>query len=247
MLTGLLRGTLGYRGVIVTDSLEMAGARRKYGDTAVPVRAINAGADQVLMPPNLPRAYNAVLTAVRTGKISEKRLDESVTRIIDLKQRRGLFNGTRADPATADATIGTPAHRATARQVAEHSITLVRNDRKVLPLTGKRVAVSGPNSTALSVALRRRGVRTTTPGAADVIVLTTRNAGRATASRVRALGPKPVVVAALGRPYDLDAATGAAATLAAYSSAQVSIDALAGVLAGAVQPVGRLPVPTAGK
>ena len=49
----------------------MAGVREKYGDAVVPVRAINAGADQLLMPPSLSKAYNAVLAAVRTGKIMQ--------------------------------------------------------------------------------------------------------------------------------------------------------------------------------
>lgn len=247
VLTGLLRGTLGYRGVITTDSLEMAGVRQKYGDAAVPVRAILAGADQLLMPPSLPRAYRAVVKAVRSGKIPEKRLDESVTRILRLKQRRGLFQGTAVDPAKADALIGTPAHRAVARRVAERAVTLVRNERDLLPLKGRKVAVTGPESGTLSTALRRQGVATTSPGAADVIVLTTKNAGRATAARVRALGSKPVVVAALGRPYDLDAAGGAAAALATYSSSAVSVGALAKVLSGAVKPTGKLPVPAAGE
>ncbi|MFD0685283.1 glycoside hydrolase family 3 protein [Actinomadura fibrosa] len=247
VLTGLLRGTLGYKGVIVTDSLEMAGARRRYGDAAVPVRAVSAGADQLLMPPSLPKAYNAVLRAVRSGKISERRLDESVTRILALKQRRGLFQRAPADPAKAAAAIGTPAHRATARRVAEHAITLVRNDRGVLPVKGKTVAVTGPNAAGLAAELRRQGVRTAAPGAADVTVLTTLDAGTATAARVRALGAKPVVVAALGRPYDLDSAGGAAGALAAYSSGAVSISALAKVLAGTVRPTGKLPVPAGGK
>ncbi|NKZ06277.1 glycoside hydrolase family 3 protein [Actinomadura latina] len=247
VLTGLLRGKLGYEGVITTDSLQMAGVREKYGDAAVPVRAINAGADQLLMPPSLPRAYRAVVKAVRSGKITEKRLDESVTRILKLKQRRGLFQGTLADPAKASASIGTSAHKATARQVAEHSVTLVRNKGGLLPLKGKKVAVSGPGGDRLLAALRRQGVTTVSRGAADVTVLTTENAGSATASRIRALGPKPVVVAALGRPYDLDAAGGAAAALATYSSSAVSVDALAKVLSGAVKPAGRLPVPAGGK
>ncbi|MFA1539776.1 glycoside hydrolase family 3 protein [Actinomadura monticuli] len=247
VLTGLLRDELGYRGVISTDSLEMAGVREKYGDAVVPVRAIAAGADQLLMPPSLPRAYNAVLKAVRSGKISEKRLDESVIRILALKQRRGLFQGTAVDPAKARAAIGTAEHRAAARRVAEHAVTLVRNKGGVLPLKGRKVAVSGPGAARLQAALRRRGVATTAAGSADVIVLTTENAGRATAARVRALGPKPVVVAALGRPYDLDAAGGAAAALATYSAGAVSVDALAGVLSGAVRPVGRLPVPAGGR
>ncbi|MEV4670454.1 glycoside hydrolase family 3 N-terminal domain-containing protein [Actinomadura sp. NPDC049382] len=247
VLTGLLRGKLGYQGVITTDSLQMAGVREKYGDAGVPVRAISAGADQLLMPPSLPRAYNAVLRAVRAGKISEKRLDESVTRILRLKQRRGLFDGTAADPAKASAAVGTAANTAAARRVAEHSITLVRNKGGLLPLKGKKVAVTGPDAARLQAALRSRGVATAAPGAADVIVLTTHNAGAATASRVRALGSKPVVVAAIGRPYDLDASGGAQATLAAYSSSTVSVNALAGVLSGAVKPTGKLPVPAGGQ
>ncbi len=247
VLTGLLRGKLGYGGVITTDSLQMAGVREKYGDAVVPVRAINAGADQLLMPPSLPRAYRAVVKAVRSGKITEKRLDESVTRILRLKQRRGLFQGTAVDPAKAAASIGTPAHKAAARRVAEHSITLVRNKGGLLPLKGKKVAVTGPGGDRLRAALRRQGVATASPGSADVTVLTTRNAGSATAARIRALGPKPVVVAALGRPYDLDAVGGAAAALAAYSAGAVSIDALAKVLSGAAAPSGKLPVPAGGK
>jgi beta-glucosidase-like glycosyl hydrolase len=247
VLTGLLREKLGYQGVITTDSLEMAGVREKYGDAAVPVRAINAGADQLLMPPDLPRAYDAVVKAVRTGKITRKRLDESVTRILRLKQRRGLFQGTAADPARAAAAVGTPANRATARRVAEHAVTLVRNDGGLLPLKGRKVAVSGPDGGRLLAALRRQGVATAAPGSADVTVLTTVNAGAATASRIRALGSGPVVVAALGRPYDLDSASGAKATLATYSSSKVSVDALAKVLSGAVKPTGKLPVPAGGK
>ncbi|TDC67570.1 beta-hexosaminidase [Actinomadura sp. GC306] len=247
VLTGLLREELGYQGVITTDSLLMAGVREKYGDAQVPVRAINAGADQLLMPPSLPRAYRAVLAAVRSGKISERRLDESVTRILRLKQRRGLFQGTAADPAKAAAAIGTPAHRATARQVAERSVTLVRNRNGVLPLRGRKVAVTGPQSEALGAALRRHGIAVVAPGAADVTVLTTENAGQATAARIRALGAKPVVAAALGRPYDLDAAGGAAAALATYSAKTVSVNALAKVLSGAANPAGRLPAPAAGK
>lgn len=247
VLTGLLRGRLGYQGVITTDSLQMAGVREKYGDAGVPVRAINAGADQLLMPPSLPRAFNAVVRAVRSGKITQRRLDESVTRILRLKQRRGLFQGTAADPAGASRVVGAPAHRATARRVAEHAVTLVRNRGGLLPLKGRKVAVSGPGSARLQAALRRQGVATASPGSADVTVLTTENAGAATASRVRALGSKPVVVAVLGRPYDLGAAGGAAAALATYSAGAVSLDALAKVLSGAVKPTGRLPVPAGGK
>ncbi|RKS76451.1 beta-N-acetylhexosaminidase [Actinomadura pelletieri DSM 43383] len=247
VLTGLLRGALGYQGVITTDSLEMAGVRKKYGDAAVAVRAIEAGADQLLMPPSLPRAYRAVLAAVRSGRIPAQRLDASVTRILRLKQQRGLFQRATVDPARTGAVIRTAANQAVARRVAEHAVTLVRNDRNLLPLKGRKVAVTGPGSGTLGAALRRQGVTVTSPAAADVTVLTTENAGAATAARIRALGPKPVVVAALGRPYDLNFAGGADAALATYSDSTVSVTALAKVLSGAVRPTGKLPVPAAGK
>jgi beta-N-acetylhexosaminidase len=248
VLTGVLRERLGYQGVIVTDSLQMQGARVRYGDAAVAVRAINAGADQLLMPPRLSVSYRAVLRAVRDGTIPRRRLDEAVGRILRLKEQRGLFRGTTADPARADAAIGSAANRATAQQIADRAVTLVRNDGGLLPLRDRRVYVTGPGSDVLTEALRRAGVATSPSlSQADVAVLTTMNAGSSTAARVQALGGKPVVVAALGRPYDLDRAGRAKATLATYSSSRVALRALAKVLAGTVNPTGRLPVQAGGK
>ncbi|HEV7935101.1 MAG TPA: glycoside hydrolase family 3 protein [Actinomadura sp.] len=243
VLTGELRHRLGYKGVIVTDSLQMAGVRRKYGDMVAPVRAIKAGADQLLMPPNPRTAYNAVLAAVRTGSIPQSRLDEAVTRILGLKEARGLFDHRLVDPAKAEAVMGSARHRSTVRQVAEQSITLVKNDGALLPLRGRRVYVTGPKGTALARALRVHGVRTAdTLQGADVAVLTTRDSGAATAARVRSLAGRPVVVAALGLPYDLRSTGPAKAALATYSSGSASLSALAKVMSGALRPVGRLPV-----
>ncbi|MFD0597305.1 glycoside hydrolase family 3 protein [Catellatospora coxensis] len=67
ILTGVLRERFGFQGVVVTDALNMAGVRTKYGDARVPVLALKAGADQLLMPPNLALAYDSVLQAVRAG------------------------------------------------------------------------------------------------------------------------------------------------------------------------------------
>lgn len=86
ILTDLLRGELGYDGVIITDSLLMAGAKGVPPERA-PVEALLAGADLLLMPPNLDVAYRAVLQAVQSGEISQERLDASVRRILTLKRR----------------------------------------------------------------------------------------------------------------------------------------------------------------
>ncbi|WP_235017689.1 glycoside hydrolase family 3 protein [Thermomonospora echinospora] len=247
VLTGLLRDQLGYRGVVVTDSLSMAGARQKYGAPQAAVRAVRAGADQLLMPPNLAQAHAAVLAAVRQGTISRQRLDESVTRILRMKAQRGLFGDVQVDPERAGRTIRSDAHRKVARQVAERSITLVRNKGGLLPLRGKRVHVTGPHAETLAAALRERGVQVAaSPGAADVVVVTTLNAGAATAAQIGRAGGRPVVVAALGLPYDLAYADAARAALATYSSGKASLNALARVLTGQVKPTGRLPVKVRG-
>ncbi|WP_211328665.1 glycoside hydrolase family 3 protein [Thermomonospora umbrina] len=244
VLTGLLREGLGFQGVVVTDSLSMAGASAKYPAAQAAVRAFLAGADQLLMPPDLGRAQAAMMSAVRKGQISMKRLDESVTRILWLKARRGLFGDVQVDPARAEQVVRSAAHRAVARRVAEHSITLVRNRNGVLPLDARTtVHVTGPRSGVLTAALRKRGVPiAASPGAADVTVVTTLNDGKATKAKVAASGRGQVVVVALGRPYDLGHAGSADAALATYSSGAASLDALAGVLSGRVRPAGRLPV-----
>lgn len=95
MLTERLRGELGFTGVICTDSLSMQAIRDHYSAAEAAVAALNAGADLLLMPPDLPEAFDSVLEAVQNGTISEERLNESVRRILMLKQKAGLELDTR--------------------------------------------------------------------------------------------------------------------------------------------------------
>lgn len=91
-VTGLLRGELGFRGVAVTDSLRMAAVTGHYSQGEAAVLALLAGEDILLDPLDLDEAYAGVLQAVRSGRISEERLDESVERILTLKLRYGAVN-----------------------------------------------------------------------------------------------------------------------------------------------------------
>jgi beta-N-acetylhexosaminidase len=118
VLTGLLRGTLGYQGVIITDSLQMAGATIKFGPQEAAVRAVVAGADMLLMPRDLGRAYDAVLAAVKSGRISRSRLDDAVRHILRMKYERGMFRSPYVDAAKASQVIGSKEHRKAAREVA---------------------------------------------------------------------------------------------------------------------------------
>ncbi|MEV5258915.1 glycoside hydrolase family 3 protein [Streptomyces anulatus] len=135
ILTGILREELGYDGVVVTDSLGMEGVRTKYGDDRVPVLALMAGVDQLLNPPNLSVAWNAVLEAVRGGEITEARVDESILRILRLKSRLGLFRDPFVSRRGVERTVGSRAHRAAADRIAERTTTLLADPGTVLPLS----------------------------------------------------------------------------------------------------------------
>ncbi|MEX1656375.1 glycoside hydrolase family 3 protein [Streptomyces pseudovenezuelae] len=146
ILTGILRGELGYDGVVVTDSLGMEGVRTKYGDDRVPVLALKAGVDQLLNPPSLDVAWNAVLKAVQDGELTEARLDESILRILRLKARLRLFERPYVSHDGVTRTVGTPAHLAAADRIAERTTTLLVNERRLLPLnrrTHRKLLVVG--------------------------------------------------------------------------------------------------------
>lgn len=270
ILTGLLRGELGYQGVIVTDSLEMAGVREKYGDDRVPVLALKAGVDMLLMPPNLQVATDAVLGAVASGELTEARIDQSVRRILTLKQKRGLLKWTPVDPAAAERSVGSAAHARIARSVTDRTVTAVRNDAGLLPLARGSVLVTGWNSSAtnnlptLAGALGGTPLVTGLPNDAkiaeavaaarthDVTVVLTSRAWDTTVAdpggRQRALvkalvaAGKPVVVVAVRDPYDLTAFPEVSTYLATYSYSAVSMESLAAVLLGTAPPRGKLPV-----
>lgn len=176
IVTGVLREQLGYDGLVITDALGMEGVRQKYGDDRVPVLALKAGVDQLLNPPDLRIAWNAVLAAVKGGELSERRVEESVLRILELKERLGLFHD---DPYVSlqdvDRTVGTPAHLAAADRIADDTTTLLVNERGLLPLSRRRErnllvvgadpaspsGTTGPPTTVLATALTELGFTAT--------------------------------------------------------------------------------------
>lgn len=175
ILTGVLRERLGYDGVVVTDSLAMAGVRQKYGDDRVPVLALLAGCDQLLNPPDLPVAWNAVLKAVRDGELSTERVEESILRILLLKARLGLFRDPYVSHEGVDRTVGVRSHLAAADRIADGTTTLLANASGLLPL-GRRThrnvlvvgadpasptASTGPPTTVIAEALGELGFTAT--------------------------------------------------------------------------------------
>ncbi|MGW3492409.1 glycoside hydrolase family 3 protein [Streptomyces sp. NPDC001020] len=175
ILTGILREELGYDGVVVTDSLGMQGVREKYGDDRVPVLALKAGVDQLLNPPSLDIAWNAVLQAVRGGELTEARLDESVLRVLRLKSKLGLLDRPYVTTEGVDRNVGVPEHLRAADRIADDSTTLLVNKQGLLPLsrrTHPRLLVvgadpaspsgtDGPPTTVLANALTSLGFTAT--------------------------------------------------------------------------------------
>jgi beta-N-acetylhexosaminidase len=162
ILTGLLREELGYDGLIVTDALDMGGATSTYPPNVAPVEAFKAGADQLVLAPQMDVAYTAVLDAVRSGEISMRRLDESVYRILRLKMTRGLLDDPFVDVEVVDKVVGAPDHLEDEQSITDHTTTLVKNDAGLLPLTHdpRNVLVTGwgvTTTSTLGTAIGRRG------------------------------------------------------------------------------------------
>lgn len=242
ILTGLLRGELGFQGVIVTDSLSMAGAEVPGGAPEAAVRAVLAGADLLLMPPDLPAAHAKVLKAVESGRIPAARLDDAVTRILRLKEARGLFTDDGADPETAAQAVSA-ANRQTAQQVATSAVTVVGNRNAALPLKGP-VYIEGPEQARVAAALRKEGLRTSGEQKAKTHIVLVTSASSATRDRLKGLadGRRKVVYVALASPYALRYGGPAHASVATYSAGAASLRGLAQVLTGKTPPKGRLPV-----
>ena len=134
ILTDVLRGELGFRGLVVTDALEMGGVKNAFAPGEVAVRALLAGADVLLMPPDPLAARASVVEAVQQGRVPMARLDDAVRRILQAKQSVGLFDGRGRVAADWRQQLRTPANEAIADAIAARGLVLVRDRDGALPL-----------------------------------------------------------------------------------------------------------------
>ncbi len=153
IMTELLRRELGFSGVLFTDALDMNGVlanvRGKPGGqvivgtygtvnsirlSEVIQRAVEGGADVLLMPSDVPGAIDAVVAGVRSGRFTETRVDSSVRKLLVLKERCGLQHRRLVDLDSVRIVVGDTAHLAAARVAAERSITLARDSLRLVPL-----------------------------------------------------------------------------------------------------------------
>ncbi len=140
VLEDLLRSDLGFDGIVFTDAMDMNAVNRLYPRGGASMMAVLAGADVILMPPDVTQAIDAILRAVRNGRIPESRIDQSVTKLLRLKEEKGLHEEREVPLDVVPQVVGIPKHTRIAQEVAERSITLLRNQRNLLPLLGTRTA-----------------------------------------------------------------------------------------------------------
>lgn len=166
ILTGLLRDSLGFKGVVITDALNMGGVANEYGAEAG-VRAFVAGADVLLQPADPKTAIDAMAAAVARREISPERLDRSVRRILELKRQLGLFTRRTVWLDSIPEIVGRAEFQAEAREMAARSIVMVkdsagivhglRNTRPPLTLVTYGEEDSRSVGNALALELRSRG------------------------------------------------------------------------------------------
>src|SRR5690349_7630114 len=127
MLTGVLRDSLRFKGLVVTDALTMGAIVTKYGIGEAAVRAFLAGSDLLLMPSDPDSAVNAMDAAVTAGRITTARLDESVRRILEIKRHLGLFQRRTVPLDSIPLVVGAKKLKDEADDIAVRALTLVRD------------------------------------------------------------------------------------------------------------------------
>jgi beta-N-acetylhexosaminidase len=133
IMTDLLRGRLGFEGMIFTDALDMNGVLGKMSMAEVTQRAVGAGADVLLMPTDIAGAIDAVVDGVHRGLFAESRIDASVRKLLVAKQEMGLARQRLVDLQALRSIVGDSADVALARLAAERAITLVKDSLDLVP------------------------------------------------------------------------------------------------------------------
>jgi beta-N-acetylhexosaminidase len=264
VLGGVLRDELHFKGLVITDELEMDAIDRRFGVGRAAVLAVVAGADMVLIPWRLEKkeeVWVALLEAARSGEISQGRLDEAVRRILHAKITRGLFEPL-PPLETRLASLGEK--RELAGRIASAGVTLLRSKPGLFPLaTTRKVAVISTEASFVT-AMEARFPRMTSmlvpaippqksrdelklqaralAAGADVVVVAVTNSRQLELVTNASLSGRPVITVVLGAPYLAAQAHESKVVLATYSYREAATEAAAAAIAGEKGTPGKLPV-----
>ncbi len=152
-MTDVLRDSLGFEGLVVTDALIMGAIVNRYGTEEAVIRAFLAGSDLLLMPTNIPEAIEAMVNAVESGRIGRERLRESTRRVLELKFDAGLFESRTVSLDRLPSAVGTQDFIAIADDIAARAITLVEEGpiREFRADTGSWALITYAEETNLNV------------------------------------------------------------------------------------------------
>ncbi|MFL5553429.1 MAG: glycoside hydrolase family 3 N-terminal domain-containing protein [Gemmatimonadaceae bacterium] len=151
VLNGLLRGEMGFKGIIISDAMDMRGVLDMFGADEAVKRAVSAGIDVLIQPLDVTKTIDAVVAGVREGRYTEARLDSSVRRVLETKRKLGLGSSKLVDLNALRFVVGDSSNAQTARRAAEKSITLVKDSLRQIPL-----ALADSNIRVLSITVARR-------------------------------------------------------------------------------------------
>jgi beta-N-acetylhexosaminidase len=140
ILTDLLKKDLGFKGIVVTDAMEMAGLVKSFSTGDAAVRALEAGADVLLMPTDPEAVVKAVTAAVQSGRLTRQRIQESVVKILTAKEKVGLDRKRYVDLESISDIVDSPESNEKAQEIADHAVTLVRNNGAMIPLAAPEKA-----------------------------------------------------------------------------------------------------------
>lgn len=134
VIQNLLREQMGFDGFVITDAFNMGAITERYSIEEASIRALLAGVDVLLQPPGTASVIDAIAEAVRSGRLPQERLDSAARRMLMAKAKAGLHKRATVDEAAVERIVGRAAHHEVARQIAEASITLVRDRQGLVPL-----------------------------------------------------------------------------------------------------------------
>ena len=275
VITKTLREELGFEGIVITDCMEMKAISTYFGTPKAAIADIKAGADIILVSHTLKAQVaivNAIENAVQKGDISMDRIDESVKRILSMKEKYCVLDdmaGTLGEEVSQE-------HKVVAKDISLDSITLVKDERELLPVESNDIIAISPNPVTMTgvednesgtpsfaqvVAQRFGGIYSVMdvePNESyiqaivekskdkELIIVGTYNANLNTgqAKLVEELysNNKDIVVVALRNPYDISQFKYISTYVCAHEYTPLSIRSVVEVLSGAKRPVGKLPV-----
>lgn len=200
-LTGLLREDMRFGGLLFTDAMTMRAITDGYGIGEASVRAVEAGADVILSPKDVPAAIDAVVSAVEEGRLSPERIETSVRKLLAFKARVGLHRDRFVSLDAVDEVVGSGPHEAFADTAAARSIVLVRDRHGLVPLDrtapGTLVHIRYAGSTRLWAGRAfRAGLLERVPGAVEIRLDERSDSAAYAVAREAVAGADRVVVSA---------------------------------------------------